>query len=276
MSTFKINFLLFLLEYLRYARTHSIGGKMPNLVINNFTLYYEIHGEGPPLLLLHGFTGSGVGLAAAFHAFSLNYKLIIPDLRGHGRSTNPSKEFTFRQTAQDILALLEHLDIDQCAAIGFSGGGCALLHMAYRQPEKIKSMALVSAAPYFPAETRAIMKEITVEGKTEDEWAAMRAIHFHGDEQIKILWEQSRMFSESYIDMNFTPEMLSQITTKTLIIQGDRDPFYPIELTLEMYKPMQNAYLWIVPNGGHVPITADSLEGFINNVSQIVLRGADI
>jgi len=233
-------------------------------------MYYEIHGKGSPLLLLHGFTGSGAGLVQGFNQLSSNYQLIIPDLRGHGRSTNPSKKFTFRQAALDISALLEHLNIPKCSAIGFSGGGCTLLQMAYQQPEKIISMAIVSAAPYFPRETREMMKQFSVEDKTEAEWAAMRSIHFHGDEQIQMLWEQAKAFSESHDDMNFTSEVLSQIKAKTLIIQGDRDPLYPIELTIEMYKSITNAYLWIIPNGGHVPISADSIQEFINYLTKFL------
>jgi pimeloyl-ACP methyl ester carboxylesterase len=82
--------------------TTCISGN--TLSINGFDMYYQIHGEGYPLLLLHGFTGSGTGLVKEFNQLSSNYQLIIPDLRGHGRSTNPSKKFTFRQVALDIFA----------------------------------------------------------------------------------------------------------------------------------------------------------------------------
>jgi pimeloyl-ACP methyl ester carboxylesterase len=233
------------------------------LSINDFEMYYEIHGEGTPLLLLHGFTGSGAAVVQQFKQLSANYKLIIPDLRGHGRSTNPSKQFTFHQAALDVFALLEHLNIGQCSGVGFSGGGCTLLHMAYQQPDKIKSMTIVSAAPYFPQQTRDLMKQLSPQGKTEEQWAKMRSMHFHGDEQIQMLWNQADGFKESYDDMNFTAEKLSQIKLKTLIIQGDRDPFYPLDITIEMYKSMPNAYLWIIPNSGHVPISAESTQEFI-------------
>jgi len=198
-----------------------------------------------------------------------NHKLIIPDLRGHGRSTNPSKQFTFRQVALDIFALLEHLNISQCSGVGFSGGGCALLHMAYQQPAKIKSMTIVSAAPYFPQQTRDVMQQFSLQEKTEEDWERMRSIHLH-DEQIKILWKQANEFSESYDDMNFTPEMLSKIKTKTLIVQGDRDPIYPLELTIEMYKSIPNSYLWIIPNGGHVPLSADSTQEFTSYLEKFM------
>src|SRR5579872_1841425 len=232
------------------------------LSVNGFDMYYEIHGEGSPLLLIHGFTDTGEGLAQRFKQLSANHKLIIPDLRGHGRSTNPSKQFTFRQAGLDLSALLDHLNISHCSAIGFSGGGCTLLHIAYQQPERIKSMAIVSAAPYFPQQTRDIMQQFSAQEKTEEQWTAMRNIHFHGDNQIQKLWKQASTFSND--DMSFTSEMLSTIKTKTLIVQGDRDPIYPIELTIEMYKSMPNSYLWIIPNGGHVPISADSTREFIS------------
>jgi pimeloyl-ACP methyl ester carboxylesterase len=238
-----------------------------NLSINGFDLYYEIHGKGFPLLLLHGFTGSGAGLVQGFNQLGTDYQLIIPDLRGHGRSTNPSKQFTFKQAALDIFALLDHLHVSECNAVGFSGGGCTLLQMAYNCPEKIKSMTIVSAAPYFPQETRDIMKQFSMQHKTEEEWTAMRNLHFHGDEQIQMLWDQASAFSSD--DMNFTPEMLSKITSKTLVVQGDRDPLYPIELTIEMYKSIPDAYLWIVPNGGHVPVSADSTQEFINYLRKL-------
>lgn len=221
--------------------------------VNNSEMYYEIHGEGKPLLLLHGFTGSGAALVPLFNDdFASQHQLIIPDLRGHGRSTNPLKKFTHRQAALDVFALLEHLNIKKCSAIGFSCGGNTLLHMAIQQPDLIKSMAIVSATPYYPKEAREFMRQFKIEERSAEEWQAMRKIHFHGDEQIKMLWQQAHDFGDSYDDMNLTPSDLEKIKTKTLIVQGDRDPFYPVEISLAMYRHISNSFLWIVPDGGHV------------------------
>lgn len=236
--------------------------------VNGMDMYYEIWGEGEPLLILHGFTGSGAGLKDIFSEFAKSYQLIIPDLRGHGRSTNPSNEYSFHQSALDVFALLDILKINDCTAVGFSGGGMTLLHMAYQQPDRIKSMALISAAPYFPQSTRDIMKLTTIENHTQEEWEALRKIHIHGDEQIKMLWKQANAFSESQ-DMNFTAEKLSKIKARTFIIQGDRDPFYPLEITIELYKGIPNAYLWIIPNGGH-GIAVDVIPEFLNNLKKFM------
>ena len=77
--------------------------------VNGVELHYEIVGEGEPLLWLHGFFGCGDDWRHIFQEPPAGYRLIAPDLRGHGASTNPSGVFTFREAARDISALLAHL-----------------------------------------------------------------------------------------------------------------------------------------------------------------------
>jgi len=77
--------------------------------INGMEMYYEIRGAGEPLVLLHGGTGAGVNWSLIFKNAPAGYRLIVPDLRGHGRSTNPSAAFTLRQSALDVFAMLDHL-----------------------------------------------------------------------------------------------------------------------------------------------------------------------
>src|SRR5713226_7411724 len=117
--------------------------------VNDIEMYYEIRGEGEPLVLLHGGGGAGVNWQLIFKEPPDGYRLIIPDLRGHGRSTNPSEEFTFRQCALDVFALLDHLGIHRFNAIGLSLGAKTLLHVATQQPDRVVAMVLVSATPYF-------------------------------------------------------------------------------------------------------------------------------
>lgn len=232
-------------------------------LVEGMEMHYEIHGKGEPLLLLHGFTGSGSDGRYVFQNPPEGYQLVIPDLRGHGSSTNPAGTFTLRQSALDVLALLDRLGIDKFQAIGLSGGAKTLLHMATRQPGRIEAMVLVSATPYFPAQARAIMSQMTAEGRSAEEWQEMRARHRHGDEQIRALWEQGNAFKDSYDDMSFTPPHLATITARTLIVHGDRDPLYPAHLALEMYTAIPRSYLWIVPDGGHGPIFGEMTGPFV-------------
>jgi len=227
--------------------------------LNGAELYHEAHGQGEPLLLLHGFTGcAGDWVHAGRDELAREYRLIAPDARGHGRSTNPERSITHRQCALDALALLDHLGVARCKAIGMSMGGNTLLHMATMQPERVEAMVVVSATMYFPAQARALMAASPVEDQPPEAWEAMRARHRLGDEQIRALWAQQRAFKDSYDDMSFTPPSLSRITARTLIVYGDRDPLYPVEMGVEMYRAIPRAALWVVPEGGHGPIFAEA------------------
>jgi pimeloyl-ACP methyl ester carboxylesterase len=229
---------------------------------NGMDMYYEIRGEGEPLVLLHGGGGIGSNWLLIFDQPPPGYRSIVPDLRGHGRSTNPSMEFTFRQSARDVFALLDSLGIERFKAIGMSLGAKTLLHMATQDPERVEAMVLVSATPYFPKEARAIMNTVTPDNRSEQEWQQMRQWHKHGDEQIRAIWRQSNAFKDSYDDMNFTPPYLSTITARTLIVHGDRDPLYPLHVAVEMYDAIPDSYLWVVPNGGHGPIFGEMASHF--------------
>src|SRR5687767_6388482 len=89
--------------------------------LNGIDLYYEREGRGGPLLLLHGFTGWGGDWAhAGREAFAREYDLVVPDARGHGRSGGLPGPFSHRQCALDALALLDHLGVGRCQAIGVS------------------------------------------------------------------------------------------------------------------------------------------------------------
>src|SRR3990167_10276139 len=110
------------------------------------------------------------------------------------------------------------------------------------------------------------MQQSTVESHSAAEWDDMRKIHLHGDEQIRLIWQQANEMGDSKDDMNFTPEMLAKIKTKTLIVQGDHDPLYPIDTTIELFKGIPNSNLWIMPNGGHVPINGENMDEFTDCV----------
>jgi pimeloyl-ACP methyl ester carboxylesterase len=221
--------------------------------LNDMEMYWEVHGDGEPLLLLHGFFGSSGDWVHLFdmEALARRYRVITPDLRGHGRSTNPPGTFTHRQSAADVAALLDHLDIARCRAVGVSAGGNTLLHLATQQPERVTAMVLAGATSYFPAEARAIMAMVSPEGHEPAAWEAMRARHLRGDDQIRALWRIANGFKDSHHDMAFTPPLLATIRARTLIVTGDRDPLYPVGIFADQYRAIPNAALFVIPNAGH-------------------------
>jgi pimeloyl-ACP methyl ester carboxylesterase len=232
--------------------------------VNGFQLYFEQRGDGEPLLLLHGGTGIGADWTLVFTGGEPDgFRVIVPDLRGHGRSTNPSRAFTFRQAAKDMFALLDRLGLQRANAIGLSMGAKTLLHMATQQPDRIDAMVLVSATPYFPAQARAAMAHLSVDAFSEADWAMQRQRHVQGDDQIRMLYEQMHGLKDSHDDMAFTPPLLATITARTLIVHGDRDPLYPVELAIEMYRAIPSSALWVVPDGGHGPIFGTMAAPFV-------------
>ena len=242
------------------------------VTLNGMQMYYVTCGQGEPLLLLHGFTGASSDWEPFVAEFAEEYQLILPDLRGHGRSTNPLSEFTHRQAALDVWALLDHLGIERFKAIGASGGGNILLHLSTQQPSRVEAQVLISATSYFPEQARQAMDQFTVESQTEEAWHFMRQRHMYGDEQIRAIWMHGYALKDSYNDMNFTASYLSTITARTLIVYGDRDPLYPVHIAIELYTAIPRSYLWIIPNGGHVPIFSGLKEPFITTVLPF-LRG---
>lgn len=238
---------------------------MPTIELNGFEMYFEDRGHGEPLLLLHGGMGVGADWRHVFPGDPDGYRVIVPDLRGHGRSTNPSNTFTFRQCASDVLALLDHLGIAAAKAIGMSMGAKTLLHVSTMRPERISAMVLVSATPHFPPPLRAAAAQFTQEALdrlSDVERNALRARHIHGDQQIARLYEMTRGFATSVDDMAFTPPQLGRIKARTLIVHGDRDPLYPVELAVELFRGIPDSALWVVPYGSHGPIFGPSSEQF--------------
>jgi pimeloyl-ACP methyl ester carboxylesterase len=90
----------------------------------------------------------------------------------------------------------------------------------------------------------------------------MRAQHVHGDQAIERLWKLPERLAEAAIDLHFDAERLSTITARTLLVTGDRDPFYPVELALELRRGIPRSSLWVVPDGMHLPVFLSEREAF--------------
>lgn len=243
-----------------------------HVAVNGVDLNYEIAGEGAPLLWLHGFMGAGADWRYIFNEPPAGSRLIAPDLRGHGASTNPSNEFSFRQAARDVLGLLDDLKVDRLRAIGVSGGGLTLLHIATLRPSLVDAMVLVSAPPYFPAQARAIQRQASDAMFGPVELDLMRKRHVRSAEQLQQLLAHARGLADSYDDVAFTPPLLGTITADTLIVFGDRDPLYPVSLAFELYSAIPKSHLWVVPNGGHGPVFGEAAPVFAETALSF-LRG---
>lgn len=252
------------------AQPAPVAGR--SLPIEGMEMYFEDFGKGEPLVLLHGFGGCGRDWRAFSGALSSHFRVIVPDMRGHGRSTNPLGAFTHRQAAADVSALLDRLGITRFKAIGISSGGMTLLHMATREPSRIEAMVLVGAAHHFPEQARRITRAAAEHGPRPGDMTYYRQCASRGDAQVEELATQFAGFSRSYDDVDFDAARLATIRARTLIVHGDRDEFFPVGIPVEMYAAIPASALWIVPQGSHVPIFDANAKQFLG-VAQRFLQG---
>jgi len=222
--------------------------------VNGAALHVREQGTGEPLLLLHGFLACASTWDPFLEQLAARYRVIVVELRGHGRSTNPSRTFTMRQSGEDVLAVLDSLRLPRVRAMGISAGGMTLLHVATRHPERIQSLVLVGATTQFVDQTRAIIRGARRETFSPPFLAELRKCTSRGDAQLDELLAQFHAFEGMRDDPNFGPADLRRIAAPTLIVHGDRDEFFPVDIPVAMYRYIPKAQLWIVPGGDHVPI----------------------
>jgi len=112
-------------------------------------IYYETDGNGEPLVVLHGFSGSGADWAAHLPTFTPHFRVVTVDLPGHGKTDSPTdlSHYSIENTASGLISLFESLDLGQVHLLGYSMGGRLALYLAIHYPAAIKSLILESASP---------------------------------------------------------------------------------------------------------------------------------
>lgn len=236
--------------------------------VQGVDLEYRVTGEGEPLVLVHGF-GSCIdhSWGAMIPALSKSYRVIAINQRGHGASTNPPGRFTHAESADDIRRLLDALGIRTTRAVGYSSGGMALLHLATRHPERISDLVLVGATDHFGEQARGIMRAVTERGLPPPVHEQFSRCASRGPAQADELARQFGAFKDSHDDVAFTAADLARIRARTLIVHGDRDEFFPVEIPVGMYRAIPRAQLWIVPGGDHSPTAGAAVGDFLSNVA---------
>jgi len=225
----------------------SISGYAP---VNGLKMYYEIHGTGTPLVLIHG-GGSTIQttFGRVLNDFAKTHKVIAVELQAHGRTADIDRPLSFEQDADDVAALLKYLGIDKADIFGFSNGASTTLQLAIRHPEQVNKIIVAStfykkdgAQPWFWG----FMAKATFEGMPQPlkdaflkENSDTNALHKMCQRDI------TRM--QSFSDIS--EELMKTIKAPAFIIIGDADVVRP-EHAVEMYRLLPHAKLAILP-GGH-------------------------
>ncbi|MEP7361262.1 MAG: alpha/beta hydrolase [Chloroflexota bacterium] len=132
--------------------------------VNGINLYYERHGSGRPMILLHGGLGSGEMFGPILPQLSDHHEIILPDLQGHGRTADIDRPIDHRLMADDIAALIDHLGLDKPDLVGYSLGGGVAFFTALKYPDKVSKLVLISTnvtRNAIPAEMLALQAQVS-------------------------------------------------------------------------------------------------------------------
>lgn len=231
---------------------------MPYVTVNDLRMYYEGQGraDGTPLVFLHGFQQTGAMWRQQLPAFAPDYWLLLPDLRGHGRTDNPAglPAMNHRQFARDIIGFCDAVGAAQAIFCGESTGAMLLLSLALMAPERVRALVLAGGTYFYGEEIRAWWRTQTPETLIRDQDVARARHTALGSEHWREVAAAFIALGTHAHDEDFPEaEELRAITAPTLIIHGDRDFFFPVAIPTGLYGLLPDAELCILPRTGHVP-----------------------
>ena len=219
--------------------------------VNGLKMYYEVHGTGRPLVLLHG----AFGWATAYPALAKGRQLIAVELQGHGHTADIDRFLTFEQMADDTAALLRHLQIKQADFFGYSMGGSVALAVAIRHPTLVGRVAINGSV--FGKIEEAYEPAAFQEFKRMSADFAPPPLKSHYDKvapdpkQWPVLVAKVKKMGLEF--KGFAREDLRSIKAPVLIAQGDHD-LVRVEHAAEMFRLIPNAKLAVLPGGDHFTI----------------------
>lgn len=211
------------------------------LKIRDLKMYVETYGKGKPMLVIHGNGGSLASLDNQIAYFDQSYKVIAADSRAQGKSTDDNDSLSYEQMADDCNALLDSLHYDSSYVIGWSDGGIIGLLLAIRHPEKVKRLAITGAN--IRPDTTAISAADFQSMKNDINKLNQQKADEFTKNKIKLIQLMIDQPNIGYSD-------LQKIHCRVLVIGGDHDIIKP-EHTLEIFRSIPQAELWILPGSGH-------------------------
>ena len=224
--------------------------------VDGVHLYYELHGAGPPVILLHGGFGTiDHDWGALIPALAAHHEVIAVELQGHGRTADVDRPLRFELLADDVAALAAQLRLDHPDVIGYSLGGGVALQLALRHPDALRKLVLISTAArrddWLPParDGMASMTAAALEHTPiHDAWAALAP---HPADWPHVVDKLRTLLASDY---DWTPS-LSQIHAPALLVYADHD-FVDLGRALANAAAIPGAELAILPGTTHLDITS--------------------
>jgi len=233
---------------------------MPHVAVTGLDMYYEIHGDGLPLLLLHGGSSSIPEKWIPF--FTPQFQVIAPEQMGHGRTADlVDRPFHYHDMAEDTVELMRQLGIESAVVVGYSDGGIIGLDMAIHHPERVTKLAVTGANARFEGyttENQELARSFDpLSQPVSDGYAQLSP---DGAEHWPVVL--GRLKTMWAAEPSFPNEELQRIRAPTLLVIGDRDIVTP-EHAVEMFRTIPGAQLCVVPNAGHGTMPQEAVLRFL-------------
>jgi pimeloyl-ACP methyl ester carboxylesterase len=228
--------------------------------VNGLHMYYEVHGEGSPLVLLHGgMLTIDLNFAGLIPTLAASHTVIGVELQGHGRTNDIDRAITPAALASDVVALLDHLGIDRAHVLGHSMGGAVALELAVSHPDRVRSIVGVSVSvrpdglheDLTDPSRYATSTRMPTQQDFADFSAAYRRLSPHPEHFEEFL---SRLSANQADTRGWTDEQLAGITAPALIVIGDHD-FTTVEHAALMQKLIPGSQLAVLPGTTHMQAT---------------------
>ena len=250
---------------------------MPQVKLGEAEIYYEDFGSGPPILLLHGMMESGRWLAQLALRFSTHYRVILPDLRGYGRSGPQPRTFPatfYQRDANDMAALLTHLGVNEARVFGTGDGAEAALLLAITHPTLVQAIVAVDVTGALPESFLPILPQM-------DSWVdqpgpgqlAQRtaAIGVYGLDGVRAIWAGWKEAVRQIIVAggNISLAQAGAIRCPVLIINGADDALNTPAMSQALAAAIPQAELRLVPNTMQLVYDKDkSLRAFHEQITE--------
>jgi pimeloyl-ACP methyl ester carboxylesterase len=206
-----------------------------------FNMYYEIYGQGEPLLFIHGNGGSIAHFANQIPFFESHCRVIVADSRAQGKSADPADSLSYEMMADDLNALLDSLQLKQCHVIGWSDGGINGLLLAMRHPGKVKKLAITGAN---------LWPDTTAVDPFAWRWAKAYNDSLAGLPKTAALKNEMKVARLLSYEPHIKTAQLKKIQCPVLVMGGDNDVILARH-TLLIAESIPQSYLYIFPRSGH-------------------------
>lgn len=233
-------------------KTNSQPDKGQYAQVNGLKMYYEIHGTGRPLVLLHGSFGNVEGWGTVLPALAKNHQVIAVELQGHGHTADRDLPLTFEQMADDTAQLLSQLRIQEADFFGYSMGGTVGLGVAIRYPELVRRLAVLGSTAGNPKETYETESYKQYQSLPADfappilkepyDRMAPDPAHW------PILVQKVKNMGPAF--KGYSQAQLKAIHAQVLVMIGDHEGIRP-EHAVEMFRQIPDAQLAVFPGGDH-------------------------